>query len=100
MTHSTVAVERENAGSLDAAYHVVDITALDSAGTEQYDPGSELGLESPGRFGVDVRAMENDSYRVVYDHINDELSVTNAADNTDVANDTDVGEVMLYVTGV
>jgi len=100
MTHTTVATERENAGSLDTVYHVIDITGLDGAGTEQYDPEAEVGLSQPERFGIDVRAMADDSFRVVYDHVNDELSVTNAADNTDPTSGTAVGEVMLEVTGV
>jgi len=100
MTHSTVATERENQGSTDVVYHVIDITSLDSAGTEQYDPGDELGLESPGRFGIDVRAQENSGYLIRYDHINDALTVVNVSDGTDVADATDVGEVMLEVVGV
>jgi hypothetical protein len=100
MTHSTIATERENAGSLDTVYHVIDITALDSAGTEQYAPGDEVGLDDPGRFGIDVRAQEDTSVLIQYDHVADELSVTNVDDGSAVANDTDVGEVMLEVMGV
>jgi len=99
MTHTTVATERENAGSLDTVYHVIDITGLDGAGTEQYDPEAEVGLSQPERFGIDVRAQEDETVLIRYDHVADELSVVNVADGTDVANNTDVGEVMLEIVG-
>jgi hypothetical protein len=100
MTHSTVATERENAGSVSVVYHVIDITSLDSGGTEQYDAEAEVGLSDAGRFGLDVRAKEDPTVAVSYDHLNDELNVVNVADGTNVANNTDVGEVMLEVVGV
>jgi len=100
MTHEIIATERENRGSLDNAFAVLDITSLDAAGAEQFDPAAELGLSEPGHFGIDVRAQENSAYLIRYDHINDELSVVNVADGTDVAGATDVGEVMLEVVGV
>lgn len=100
MTHDTVATERENAGSLDTAHHVIDITSLDGAGAEQYDPEAEVGLDSPGRFGIDVRAQEDESVLIRYDHVAGELSVVNVSDGSDVTSGTDVGEVMLHVFGV
>lgn len=99
MTHTTVATKRENGGSKDEAYHVIDLTSLDRAGEEDYDPDAELGLEDPGRFGIDVRAQEDETVKVDYDHLNDQLTVINVADGTGVAQGTDVGEVMLHVVG-
>jgi len=99
MTHSTTNTERENQGSVDAAFHTIDITALDAAGSESYDPSAELGLEGATRYGVTVRGLADDSYRAVYNHTTGELAVTNAADGTDVASGTAVGEVVLHVVG-
>lgn len=99
MTHSTVATERESGGSRDEVYHVIDITSLDRAGEEDYDTDAELGLEDPGRFGIDVRAQADESVKVDYDHVNDQLTVINVADATNVAQGTAVGEVMLHVVG-
>jgi len=99
MTHSTTATERENGGSTDEAYHLIDITSLDRAGEEDYDTEAELGLENPGRFGIDVRATADSTVKVDYDHVNDQLTVINVSDATNVAQGTAVGEVMLHVVG-
>jgi hypothetical protein len=99
MTHTTVATERESGGSKDEAYHTIDITGLDRAGEEDYDADAELGLEDPARFGIDIRAQEDETVKIDYDHLNDQLTVINVADATAVAQGTDVGEVMLHVVG-
>jgi len=99
MTHSTTDTEHENAGSRDVVYHTIDVTSLDAAGTEQYDPDAEVGLTGAGRYGVSVRGQESSDYAVTWDHINEALSVVNVADGTGVANNTDIGEVVLEVVG-
>lgn len=100
MAHDTFNVEPENAGSVDAVYHTIDITALDSAGAEPYDPSAELGIQGANRYGVSVRGQVDASVRATYDHTAGELSVVNIADGSDVAADTAVGELLLHVVGV
>lgn len=97
MTHSTVNVERESSGSFISAYHTIDVTSLDNAGAETYDPEAELGL-SP--LGISINGQEASDQFVRWDHLNGQLHVTNAADGTDVASGTDVGEIILKVDGV
>jgi hypothetical protein len=99
MTHSTVNTEDTNRGSEDAVFHTINITSLDSAGAESYDPETETRLSGADRFGVSVRAVESTDYLVRWDHINAELSVVNVSDGTDVASGSDVGEVILEVVG-
>lgn len=107
MTHTTTNVERENAGSVDRVVQTIDITSLDAAGAETYDPGAEVGLENADEYGVTVRGQENPGYQIVWDHINSELAVKYAdydaaSDGVliDVPSATDVGEVVLDVIGV
>lgn len=106
MTHSTVNVEAENEGSLDGTIHTIDITSLDSAGAETYNPGDEVGLEDPGRYGVSVRGQEDGSLLISWDHINEQLTVNEVVDTGDgtggvsgVAAGTAVGQVVLHVKG-
>ena len=100
MTHSTVTTEHANAGSLNVVYHTIDITSLDSAGTEQYDAASETGLSGANVQGVGVRGTETNTHLVRWDHTAEEFHVQDVADGTDTANNTDVGEVVLAVVGV
>jgi hypothetical protein len=100
MTYSTVNTERENYGSVDAVLHTINITELDAAGVEEYAPGTATGLEDASEYGVSVRGQEDETVAVVWDHLDAELKVKNRDDGTDVANNTDVGEVMLEVVGV
>lgn len=97
MTHTTVDVERENSGSFHSVYHTIDITSLDAAGVENYNPADELGV-SP--HGISVNGQEASDQFIRWDHINEQLHVTNASDGTAVASGTDVGEVVLKVDGV
>jgi len=99
MTYSITNREAENHGSLEAVYATVDITSLDSAGYEPFDPEAALGVSGVGRFGVSVRALENPQYRVAWDSANGRLDVINVSDGADVTSGTDVGEVLLEVTG-
>jgi hypothetical protein len=99
MTHSTISTEEENAGSLDVVYHTIDITSLDSAGTEQYDPESETNLSGADVRGVSVRGTETNTHLVRWDHTTEEFHVQDVADGTDTANNTNVGEVVLEIVG-
>lgn len=99
MTYSITNREPESAGSLDAVFATVDITSLDSAGYEPFDPATAFNVDGAGRYGVAVRGLENPQYRVVYDHLNGRLDVINVSDGSDVAAGTDVGEVIVEVNG-
>jgi len=100
MTYTITNTERENHGSVDAAYVTVDITSLDSGGFEPFDPGSVTGLESPSRFGVRVAGQEATAQLVRWDTANSRLSVVEVADGSDTTSGTDVGEVVLEIHGV
>lgn len=99
MTHTTVNTEQESGGSVDVVFHTIDITSLDAAGSETYNPESETNLSGADRYGISVRGTESDAYLVRWDHVNSNLHVQNVADETDVASGTDVGEVILEVKG-
>lgn len=99
MTYSITNTERENRGSSDAAYVTVDITSLDSAGFEPFDPSAVAGLEGVNDFGVAVRGQENTGYLIRWDNANNRISVVNVSDGTDVTSGTDVGEVILELLG-
>jgi hypothetical protein len=99
MTHSTINEEDTNRGSEDAVFHTIDITSLDSAGAESYDPETETRISGADRFGISVRGTEDESVLVRWDHVAAELSVVNVADGADVTSGTDVGEVILEVVG-
>jgi hypothetical protein len=99
MTHSTVETVPASAGSEDAVYHTIDVTSLDSAGVETYDPAAEVGIAGADRYGVSVRGQEDETLALVWDHVDGELKAKNRDDGTDVANNTDIGEVILEVVG-
>ena len=46
-----------------------------------------------------VRGLENPQYRVVFDHLNTRFDVINVSDGADVTSTTDVGEVVIEVSG-
>jgi len=105
MTHNTVETKRESGGSTDRAFHTIDITSLDSAGTESIDLDNETGVE-PQHHGVDVVGQANGGYHITWDHTTGTLSVKYAdydaaADGVliDVPSGTAVGEVRLRVEG-
>lgn len=99
MTHSTVNTEPESRGSTDEVLHTIDVTSLDSAGVETYDPEAEVGISGADRYGIAVRGQEDESLHIVWDHVAGELAVLNVSDATDVAQGTDIGEVVLEVVG-
>jgi len=100
MTHSTVNTENESVGSTRTVFHTINITSLDSAGVETYDPVAEVGLGGADRYGVSIQGIEDESLVIQWDHLDTELKVKNMSDGTDVANNNDVGEVLLKVEGV
>jgi len=99
MTYSLTNTERENRGSLDSAVATVDITSLDSAGYEPFDPGAALGIDGVDRFGARVVGQENTGYLIRWDSANGRISVVNVSDGTDVTLGTDVGEVLIEFVG-
>jgi hypothetical protein len=99
MVHSTINRERENAGSVSVVYHKIDITELDNTGTENYDPDAEVGISGADEYGVDVVGLEDPSLAVQWDHPNGALNLRNLSDGAQVADNTDVGEVILRVFG-
>jgi len=99
MTHSTTSLVPENFGSRDAYLHVIDITSLDAAGQENYDPNSEVNVDLGDDYGVLVADQEDPQRRYSWDHTSDHLDVKDLSDGTDTANNTDCGEVKLVVVG-
>ena len=97
MTHSTVSTDEQNSGSYRVVYRTINITSLDNAGAETFDPEAESGLTDA--LGVSVAGQEADATFVSYDHVAGTLTATNIADGTDVAAGTDVGEVTLRIDG-
>jgi hypothetical protein len=97
MTHSTINIEDESGGSVRSYYHTIDITSLDTAGVEDYSPGATFG--GLGVYGVAVVGQEPADLFIRWDHVNEQLHVTDASDGTTVAQGTDVGEVVLRVDG-
>lgn len=99
MTYATINTEQENAGSKDVVYHTINITSLDGAGTEPYDPAAAVGISDASIYGVSVRGQETASLAIGYDHINGNLTVNELSDGTATTAGTDVGEVLLEVVG-
>lgn len=97
MTHSDVNTQRENHGSEMAILHTIDVTSLDGANYENYNPTSEVDVH---RFSsVEVVGLENPStYIVQWDTSNDRLAVEQYG-GTDPTSSTNVGEVQLRVYG-
>ncbi len=103
MTYDNIDQQRESGGSLWSVYHTIDITSLDQAGVETYDPGGRFGVDP---YGVEVIGQEDESLDIVWDHIDGELKVKEISDTgdgtggrVDVAQGTAVGEVVLRVDG-
>lgn len=104
MTFSETIQQRGNGG--DHRYVVVEIniTSLDSAGTEPFDPSSRYGLG--GVHGAEVLDQEDYTKTFHFDAANSEIVVKEVTDTgdgsggvTDVANNTDVGTVTLLFRG-
>jgi hypothetical protein len=103
MTHTTLEQERESSGSYYSVFHTIDITSLDQAGVETYDPKGRFGVTP---YGVAVIGQGDETLDIGWDHVDGELKVkeiTDTGDGTggrvDVAQGTAVGEVVLRVDG-
>lgn len=96
MAYNTVDQQRESGGSFYSVFHTIDITSLDQAGIEPYDPGGRFGVTP---YGVEVIGQADESLAVVWDSVDGELKVRNRADDSTVAQGTAVGEVVLRVDG-
>lgn len=99
MTHSTVNTERENEGSTARAIHEINVTSLDVAGEEGYDPSAELGIEGEERYGIGIRGQTNTSLAFGYNATSGNVTARHLDDGTEVAAGADVGHVTLDVTG-
>lgn len=96
MTYTTSDVDYESGGSVVSVFATVDITSLDGANTEPFDPDAVFNVDP---LGVSVLGVENgDAYDVEWDHLTSEFVVLNN-DGTDPTAGTDVGEVRIRVDG-
>jgi|AntDeeMetagen192_2_1112575.scaffolds.fasta_scaffold13676_1 hypothetical protein len=86
----------KNLGVYNVEFITIDIDSLSGTGAEPF-PDAETGIQN--KEGAVVVGQEDGSYKVDYDHLNDELSVVDVADGTDAAAGTDVGEVRIRVEG-
>lgn len=97
MTHTTTVQDRLSDGSYKSVIATLNITGLDNANNETFDPAAELGFDEV--LGVSVEGVENaDSYIVQFDHLEDVLYVEGYG-GTDPTAGTDVGEVRVKVNG-
>jgi len=104
MSNSTTKLEEGNAGDHVYVIAEIDITSLDSAGTEPFDPRARFGLRSV--YGADVLDQEDHTKTFHFDADNDDIivkEVNDTGDGTggvaDVANNTDVGTVIMRFDG-
>lgn len=103
MTHTTSVVHDGVEGDHRVVVADVDITSLDAAGSESFDPDAEFNL-APCH-GASVLQQENPGYRVAATQANDlaakYANYDAAADGQliDVPSGTDVGVVRLRFEG-
>lgn len=98
MTHSTTIEEKANSGSYETVFATLDITGLDNANNESFDPASEFNLNSV--LGVSVVGLENpESYVAQFDHLDGTTLYVEGYGGTDPTAGTDVGEVRVAVHG-
>lgn len=96
MTHTNTAVDELSDGNYVSRVVDVDITSLDNAASEDFDPVAELGFRDV--FGGVVLQAENPgAYQFTVAQDND-ISVQNA-DGTDPTAGTDVGVVRVKWQG-
>lgn len=97
MTFSKTQVDHESGGSFDSVFATIDITSLDSANYEPFDPTSDFNLRDV--LGVSVIGLEEpENYIVQYDHLQQRLYVEGYG-GTDPTATTDVGEVVVRIDG-
>lgn len=102
MAYDIVDRETENFGSLHYEKLVLDITSLAAAGAEAIAPTAETRLVDRA-IDVHVAGQVTGGYTISYDHVNEQINVTESADlnqqHADVAAGTAVGQVELVVVG-
>jgi hypothetical protein len=94
MTHSTTVVDRLSTGDSVTVVADLDITSLDNAAEENFDPVSEFALQ--GVLNVHVGQIENAGSYIVQVEGDNDLSVEQDG-GSDVAAGTDVGTVRVSV---
>ena len=96
MTHTTSDVDHESGGSFKSVFATLDITSLDNADSETFDPESEFSVNDV--LGVSVIGLENgDLYQAAFDHLDGTTLHVHNVDGTDPTAATDVGEVRVRV---
>lgn len=96
MTHTTTVVHDLNMGSVKAVVADLDITSLDNASSETFDPAAEFTMDEV--VDVHVGALENPNSYVVQTAANYDLAVEQYG-GTDPTSGTDVGTVRVTVLG-
>lgn len=96
MTETTTVVEAGNEGDHRYVIAEVDITSLDTAGTEPFDPSAKFNLE--GAYGS-VVDQEDYTHHIFYDSDGTQIIAKDVADGTDLANNLDVGTVTIRFVG-
>ncbi|PSP80172.1 hypothetical protein BRC81_02990 [Halobacteriales archaeon QS_1_68_20] len=97
MTHTTTVEKRVSDGSYEAVFATLDITGLDNANNESFDPAAEFEFDEV--LGVSVEGLENpDSYVVQWDHLENALYVEGYG-GTDPTAGTAVGQVRVKASG-
>jgi len=99
MTHNDVSTEEESYGSQEAVLHQIDITSLDAAGQENYQPSTELNIPNGSKLGVVPVGQNETAYQYHWDTDGQHLNVINSSDGGDAANNAATGEVRLLVVG-
>jgi len=86
MTHTTTVLQDGTQGDHGYVIAEVDITSLESIGSEPFDAESELGLSTV--YGADILNQENPIYRVAYKPSQDVIGVVeNGGPNATVTED-------------
>jgi hypothetical protein len=98
MTHSTTVEGDHSGGSVRSLYATLDITSLDNANNESFDPTSEFDFDTI--LGVSVLGLEEpENYIVQFDHLDGTTLYVEGYGGTDPTATTDVGEVRVRVDG-
>jgi hypothetical protein len=98
MTHTTTVEHDASDGNYGSVFATLDITSLDNANNESFDPASEFNLSDV--LGVEILGLENpESYVVEWDHVDGGTLYVEGYGGTDPTSGTDVGEVRVKVSG-
>lgn len=98
MTHSNSVVDSTVQGEYRVVIVDVNVTSLDSAGTEPWNPNDELS-QFDDYTAVTVSGTEDTDNIVRYDHINENIVAHDPSDDAALDNNNDLGEVRLRVEG-